>query len=189
MKTRFFTGDGDNGESKIGNNKVSKSSPVIDLLGSLDELNSWVGFSKVEAQKNSAGLSDVAIPTVLKEVQEILFIIQAEVAGISFGYEKHPKTEEKHTRGLEETIGEIDTILPPLKSFVIVGGSELSARLDVARTFARRTERIAKRVSEEKELPTPLLQYLNRLSSLFFALARYVNFKLGYEEEHPNYSA
>ncbi len=187
MKTRFFTGDGDNGESKIGNNKVSKSSPIVDLLGSLDELNSWVGFSKIEAQRNAAGLSEIAVSETLKKVQETLFVIQAEVAGINFGYEKYPKIEEKHTRELEEIVKKIDAILPPLKKFVIVGGSELSARLDVARTFTRRTERVAKRVSEEKELPTPLLQYLNRLSSLFFALARYVNFKLGYGEEHPSY--
>lgn len=189
MRTKFFTGEGDKGESKIGGKKISKSNILIDLLGGLDELNSWIGLCRVEAENNFSKKGPVDVPDVLGQIQESLFVIQAEIAALGFGYPKSPKISEKKTKDLEHVIEKIDNVVPKIEKFIVVGGSELSARLDVARALSRRVERQAKKYSEEKELSPALLRFLNRLSSALFALARYVNYELGIEEEHPNYSA
>jgi cob(I)alamin adenosyltransferase len=187
MKTKFYTGEGDEGESRVNNQSVSKSSALIELLGGLDELNSWLGLCRIEAQKFSPKDGRVQVAGVLKSIQNSLFIIQAEVAAQGFGYPKSPKIGEDKTKELEGVIMEIDKVLPKIEKFIIVGGTELSARLDVGRALARRVERMAKRYSEEKKLSEPLLKFLNRLSSGLFALARYVNHEAGLAEEHPTY--
>lgn len=189
MKTKFYTGEGDKGESKVNNQAVSKSSALIELLGGLDELNSWLGLARVEAQKFSLKNSKVLPAQVLKNIQNSLFIIQAEVAARGFGYGKSPEIEEDKIAELEGVIAEIDKVVPKIEKFVIVGGTELSARLDVARAIARRVERFAKKYSdsEESKLREPLLKFLNRLSSALFALARYANHEEGLVEEHPSY--
>lgn len=185
MKTLFYTGKGDGGKSQIGKKKVSKSLPMLELLGALDELNSAAGFARSAARGKSAKLN----PRILR-LQEILFIAQAEVAASALGFPK-PKSPiaEKHTLELEKMIQDIDKFLPPLKNFVIPGGSELSARLDLARTAARRTERMAVRLTESKQKISPgVLKFLNRLSSAFFALARHANKLEGIKEQHPGYN-
>ena len=191
MRTKFFTGEGDRGDSKIGGKKISKSNKLIDLLGGLDELNSWVGFCRVEAENNFSKKGLIDISSVVGQIQESLFVIQAEVAALGFGPpaggSKSPKISEDKTQYLETIIKEIDSVVPKIEKFIIVGGSELSARLDVARAIARRTERQAKKYSEEKQLREPVLKFLNRLSSILFALARYVNHELGIQEKHPSY--
>lgn len=191
--TKFFTGKGDEGESSVGPRKVSKSDPLLELLGGVDELNSWLGFCRVEAKKFSDSKIEVAIAIVLKDAQEALFTLQAELAALAFGtipgQAAAPKLDETKTKFLEETMNQIDAILPSLKSFIIPGASELSARLDVGRAIARRVERQANKFSSEREnsLSPAVLQYLNRLSSFLFALARYVNNKQGLTEENPSY--
>jgi cob(I)alamin adenosyltransferase len=200
MRTRFFTGQGDGGESAVSGKKISKSSALAELLGGLDELNSWLGFCKVEAErfggrrgavgKRKSRVTkerEINLIAVLKFIQETLFIIQAEVAALGFGYPNSPKIGDEKTKYLEEIILEIDAAVPKIEKFIIPGGSELAARLDVARTISRRVERLAKKYGDEKPLSPPLMRFLNRASSLLFALARYVNFKFGIQEENPSY--
>ncbi len=189
MDTKFFTGSGDDGTSRINGREVSKSNPIVDFLGGLDELNSWIGFCRVIAEK-SAAIGAVNVPGVLKKIQNFLFIAQAETAAFGFGYEKSPKITEEKTKYFEEVIAEIDKVVPKIEKFIIVGGTELSARLDVGRAIARRVERQAKKYVPEdpnKNLPPEMLKFLNRLSSILFALARYVNFVSSVKEENPNY--
>lgn len=190
MRTQFFTGKGDSGESHFGKVTLKKSSLGADLLGALDELNSWVGFTRVESDKEGDYRNEefgFSISEVLKGVQNSLFIIQAEIASLIFELGGDKKITADKTKGMEDVIQKIDELVPPIRKFILPGGSELSARLDVGRTIARRAERLAKRFSEEKGLSFELLQYLNRLSSLFFALARYVNHAQGIQEENPDY--
>jgi len=196
METNFFTGKGDDGISRINGREVSKSNPIVELLGGLDELNSWVGFCRTEAEKHSANLRrqvntvNLEIPKILKNIQNFLFIAQAETAALGFGYEKSPKITAEKAVYFESVIGEIDKVVPKLEKFVIAGGTELSARLDVGRAIARRVERQAKRYLPEdpnKSLSPEMLKFLNRLSSVLFALARYVNFVSGVREENPTY--
>lgn len=182
MKTKFFTGQGDKGQSVFGKKKLPKDDLLFDVLGNLDELNSWTGLCRVAASRE--------INLVLREIQETLFMVQADIAAIGFGY-KTKGFKEKigwKTAELERVIGRVDKKLPAIKKFILPGGSELSARLDVARVIARRAERSAVRFNNnKKKLPPELLQFLNRLSSVFFALARYANRKKGVKEENPRY--
>lgn len=182
MKTKFFTGKGDKGQSAFGKKKLPKDDILFDVLGNLDELNSWMGLCRVAASRD--------IAPVLREIQETLFMVQADVAAIGFGYKTKGFREKIgwKTIELEKIIGKIDKKLPAIKKFILPGGSELSARLDVARVIARRAERATVRFNnDKKKLPPELLQFLNRLSSVLFAFARYANYAKKVREENPKY--
>ncbi|MCX6787309.1 MAG: cob(I)yrinic acid a,c-diamide adenosyltransferase [Candidatus Kaiserbacteria bacterium] len=176
----FYTGTGDDGMTKIfgcDQQKISKSSEVPEALGALDELNAFLGFVKVKGTRESR------IAGAIREMQENLFIIQAEVAGAD------KKVEESAVKDIEKLINEIEKEIPPLKGFSIAGGMELSALLDIARTLARRAERriIAAADAQTCKLSNETMAYLNRLSSLLFALARLANHQAGVAEENPHY--
>ena len=176
----LYTGNGDDGMTKLfdcDQQKISKSSGVPEALGALDELNAFLGFVKVKSEKESRIARD------LREVQENLFIIQAEIAGAD------KKIKEEKIEHIEKLIQEIEKEIPPVMGFCITGGTELSALLDVARTLARRAERcvIAVKETRLREIAKETLAYLNRLSSLLFALARLANHLAGVAEENPQY--
>lgn len=176
----LFTGKGDGGTTKVfgcDQQRISKSSELPEALGALDELNAFLGFVKLRAAGNER------ISLVLREVQETLFIIQAEVAGA----DKHVR--EDVVQKVEVVVNAIEKEIPPLKGFSIAGGTELSALLDVARTLARRAERrlIAVAEADLREVPPATKAYMNRLSSLLFALARLANHLAGVAEENPKY--
>lgn len=183
-KTKFYTGEGDGGKSKMGNKKINKNDSLFWLLGGLDELNSWLGFCRAVMLK-TAKLKTAG--DWIKEAQEGLFIAQAEVAAVGSGFKPKFKIDENKTIWLEKIIKEIDKKLPPLTKFIIPGASEISARLDVARVMVRKTERSAKEFYVKIKLSPELMKYLNRLSSFLFALARWTNYLLKIKEEHPSY--
>jgi cob(I)alamin adenosyltransferase len=191
MKTKYFTGTGDDGNSRVGGRKISKRDPVLAVLGMLDELNSWVGLCRVEARREfpAQAVGDIAIDLALKDIQNDLFVAQAELAATVFGKGPGPvyRILDSHVSSLEVLVEELDLKIPALTQFVVSGGTELAARLHVARTIARRVERGAVGLSAVHELPAPLQRYLNRLSSALFALARYAVRRAGVSEEHPRY--
>lgn len=176
----LFTGKGDGGTTKMfgcDQGRISKSSELPEALGALDELNAFLGFVKMRSGTSPR------IGVALRDIQESLFIIQAQTAGADKAVKGETvlKTEEL-IRGIEKEI-------PPITGFSIAGGTELSALLDVARTIARRAERrvLAVKEKELREFPPETLAYLNRLSSLLFALARLANHEAGVREENPRY--
>ena len=175
----LYTGKGDDGTtSTFGcNQRLSKSSAIAEALGTLDEINSFLGAIKTHKS------SKPSLIEMIDNVQHNLFIIQAEVAGS----DKHI-TEEK-VRELEAIINGIEKELPPIKSFFVSGGTPLAALLDFSRTLARRAERRVVEVHDEKlrEVHKNTLAYLNRLSSLLYALARITNHKAGITEQAPHY--
>ncbi|OHA79730.1 MAG: ATP:cob(I)alamin adenosyltransferase [Candidatus Yonathbacteria bacterium RIFCSPHIGHO2_01_FULL_44_41] len=183
----LYTGKGDNGTtSAFGcDQRFSKSSAIAEALGTLDEINSFLGVVKMNVRA-----SEILVPgttsTVANEmdkVQQNLFTVQAEIAGA----DKH--IEHEKVAELETVINTIEMELPPIKSFFISGGTELAAILDFSRTLARRAERRVVGVADEGEVAVgkDTLAYLNRLSSLLYALARHVNHKSGITEESPKY--
>lgn len=181
----LYTGKGDDGSTGVFDTKkrMSKSSLLSEALGTMDELNSFLGLCKVLAKDSGFKLDDEEIYKIVHNIQKNLFIIQAELAGA-------PKTVgEKKVKDLERIIDSIEKELPPIKTFFISGGSELATRFDVARTLARRAERrvVAVNDSEEKTIGKYTLAYLNRLSSFLYALARLSNVKSGINEESPDY--
>lgn len=190
MRTAFYTGKGDDGNARVGDKALSKANPMLSLLGSLDELNTWLGLCRAEADRVERDLKDgaVEVAAACRAMQEALFRAQAQVGALAFG-EERPKivVHGKHTRALEKLIQEIDGVVPKLTTFVVPGGSELAARLEVGRALARRVERTAAAVHRGRPLPEELLEFLNRISSALFALARYANRALGVIEEPPVY--
>lgn len=189
----LYTRKGDKGTTKIlhCDQQLSKSSAVAEALGAVDELNSLLGFVKVKSSGLEVGLPSGSPTSLINQVQQNLFIIQAELAGAPGKTITADKIEQ-----MEKIIDGTEKELPPIKSFFVAGGTELGALFDYARTVARRAERrvvaclaesaVAKRAGRVK-LGKSTMAYLNRLSSFLYALARLVNYRSGIKEEPPNY--
>jgi cob(I)alamin adenosyltransferase len=180
----LYTGKGDNGKTTTFgcNQKISKSSAVTEALGSLDEVNSFLGIVKVRAQDLGFVIQDLRMTQIVENIQQNLFIIQAEVAGSDM------QIGEDKLRECELLISEIEKELPPIKTFFISGGTELASLFDFARTLARRAERRVVDVFDGgQNIGEFTLAYLNRLSSLLYALARISNHYAGINEDAPNY--
>lgn len=181
----LFTRKGDKGDTGLFgcDQRISKSSAIAEALGVLDETNSFLGVCKVKAQKEKILFKEQKVSDVTHQIQENLFIIQSQIAG------SDKKIKEIEIIEMENLIGEIENKLPEIKSFFISGGSELSSFFDFARTLVRRAERMVVAVSEEEivNVGENTLKYLNRLSSLLYALSRLVNFDKDVKEKIPKY--
>ena len=179
----LYTRKGDKGDtSTFGScQRFSKNSVLAEALGSIDEINSLLGVCKVKAADFDFKINDFFIREIISKVQENLFIIQANIAGAD------KKISRENIKFLEETTDAIEKSLPSIKSFFISGGAELAALLDYSRGVSRRAERRVVALTETKKIDDEILAYLNRLSSLFYALARFVNFKLKIKEKSPKY--
>jgi len=171
----LYTGRGDDGLTKLFSQRIPKSSLIFDALGTIDELNSFLGFCKVKLKKRQKKYAKI-----LEEIQQNLFIIQAEVVG-----NKMTISGEKLER-LEKLINKIEKEMPPIKTFFLAGGTELAALFDLARTVSRRAEREVIKAKEIK-IGEKSLAYLNRLSSVLYALARLTNHQAGVKEKPPTY--
>ena len=198
----LYTRKGDNGTTKTFgcDQRISKSSAIAEALGSMDEINSFLGLVKVKAANLKVAFTlptqEIKLAETIDKIQQDLFIIQAELAGAD-------KTiVEEKVKWLEEIIDGIEKMLPPIKTFFVSGGTELASLCDIARTIARRAERRVVGVAEEqksfaeisapesapvKTLSAQTLAYLNRLSSVLYAFARASNHIAGIIEEAPRY--
>lgn len=181
----LFTRKGDTGTTKTFgcDQRVSKSSAIAEALGAMDEINSFLGLCKVHIGATHMLVDGVPASKIVHQVQQNLFIVQAELAGAD------KKIDEEKVKQMEVLITVIEKELPPIKTFFISGGTELAALFDVVRTIARRAERRVVLVKEEgtREMNANTLAYLNRLSSLLYALARLSNYRAGVSEEPPSY--
>jgi len=175
----LYTRDGDKGTSGLfGTKRLSKDNPVFEALGTVDELNSLLGICRARSNK----MNDALITNEILKVQECLFIIQAELAGV-------PKSlGQCHIDSLEQTIEGFESEIANLHSFVIPGATELSALFDYTRAVSRRAERSVIAVRSGTLVSPETLAYLNRLSSFLYALARYSVVKEGKKEISPSYS-
>lgn len=175
----FYTRKGDDGKSYIGKKAVRKTSFELEALGQLDELNSLIGLLKSEKISKE-------LKKILHNIQEDLFIIQSNIAGLTLGGKfKFPDFDKTKIRNIEKVIDEIEKSLKPVKKFVISGDGKISAWLDFLRSKSRSVERSVLRISRKGVPSREIKSYLNRLSSLFFALARKSNF--GKTEKNPAY--
>lgn len=190
----LYTGKGDGGTTKTfgcDQQRISKSSELPEALGTLDELNSYLGFAKAYAAnpihgpeiKMRIGTRTRTMSGVLDEIQQTLFIVQAEIAGAPKKVGKAKVTQ------VETIVNTLEKLMPPITTFTVPGGTELSALLDVSRTISRRAERCLVAVDELglRKVSKHTKAYANRLSSLLFALARYANTAAGLERETPRY--
>src|SRR3989344_7900911 len=174
----LYTRKGDGGTTKTFgcNQRISKSSGVAEALGALDETNSNLGFCRAKSKDSGFNVAGKTFSEICLIAQENLFIIQAELAGA----EGKTISEEK-VKEVEMIVDTAEKEMPPIKSFFIPGATELGAIFDVARTIARRAERRVTAVVEagDRKIGTRSQAYLNRLSSLLYALARLSNHKSG----------
>ncbi len=169
----LYTKTGDSGETSLfDGTRVQKSEGRIAAYGDVDELNAALGLAL------ATGL-DVDLSTLLTDIQRDLFAVGARLADPRVRIaDRVEKTElaEADVRRLEEAIDRYDAEVPPLRRFLLPGGAPGAAALHLARTVCRRAERSIVALGAES-VSTTLLQYVNRLSDLLFALARVVNYR------------
>ena len=182
----LFTGKGDDGTTKtLGcDQRMSKSSAIAEALGTVDEINSFLGFLKIEGREIGFEFEGRPFYEIISEIQQNLFIVQAELGG-SKGFSITPEKVED----MSEVINNIEKAIPPVKSFFVSGGCRISTLFDYARTVSRRAERRVVIIADEGlvEISVGTIAYLNRLSSLLYAMARLSNHLSGIKEESPKY--
>ncbi|MHB8623012.1 MAG: cob(I)yrinic acid a,c-diamide adenosyltransferase [Sulfuricaulis sp.] len=162
--TKIYTRTGDDGTTGLGDgSRVRKTSQLIEALGAVDELNSVVGVLLAH------DLSE-EIRAVLTDIQHDLFDLGGELS-----IPGRITVSEKQVIRLETTLDKFNADLPPLKEFILPGGSEAAALCHLARTVCRRAERCAIHIMEKETVNSVATKYLNRLSDLLFVLARALN--------------
>lgn len=161
----IYTKNGDKGRTRLGNGSfVFKTDDRIELLGTIDELSSHLGLSKVVA--------DGELKMQLSHIQQELIML---MAGIADPRKSDYKVKEEEISYLEQQIDKWEHAFSREKKFVLYGGCELSARLDVARAVARRAERQFHRVARTYGADKLAAQYLNRMSDYLYLAARYAD--------------
>ena len=180
IRSVVYTRRGDKGETSLfGSRRVSKDSPRIEAYGAIDELNCYIGVAVSFSTSEN-------VSTPLKKVQKLLFVAGADLATelVARGEgETVPRISSEDTRWLEKESDELLTKLPPLKNFILPGGSQSAANLQLARSVCRRAERRIVAVGRVEAINPELLPFVNRLSTYLFNLARYSNFAEGRKEE------
>ena len=167
---KIYTRGGDKGETSLGNGeRVKKNSIRIDAFGTVDETNSILG---------------IAIINLKSPLKEMIFTIQNDLFDLgadlcipendSLDYEPLRITQLQVDR-LEKEIDEMNSNLTPLQSFILPGGSSESAYLHLARTSARKAERLIIALSQKEKINPVSIKYINRLSDHLFVIARLVN--------------
>ena len=166
---KIYTGKGDTGETGLyGGKRVSKNSPRIEAYGIVDELNSFVGLAITE-------IVDKDVKALLLKIQNQLFTVGADLATPEEKKQARNGTPVEFYSNIEKEIDKFDAKLGELKSFILPGGSKSSAHLHICRTVARRAERAVVSLKKSVEIGDNILIFLNRLSDLFFVLARFEN--------------
>ena len=168
---------GDAGKTKmLGSVEVDKDSLSVEANGAVDELNSFVGFAASKTK-------DAYRIDLLKDIQGDLFTIGAELAGAKKRDDKATQLEPEHVVRLEEEIQKLEMAMKQLESFILPGGNDESATLHLCRSVARRAERRIFALKKERIINDDIVKYLNRLSYLFFLMARQANETSGVEEQ------
>ena len=178
--TFFYTGKGDRGKSSVGGKKYPKDSPIMEALGDLDELNSFIGVVKTQVHR-------VGLSKKLEQIQENLFIIQARIAWLMYPKFPSPQITENKIRAMEKEIDAIEKRIKPKRGFIISGSDLIASWLDMLRAVSRRVERRVVKLHRTRPLPQEILAYLNRLSSYLYALARAEVVIKKIKEPHPTY--
>ena len=170
---KIYTRSGDKGDTALGNGeRVAKHSARVSAYGTSDELNAFVGVARLEAD----GEMDLA----LSRIQNDLFDLGADLCRPDMAKDaeaEYPplRMVEAQVDRLESEIDGMNKALSPLRSFILPGGSRLSAHLHVCRTVARRAERLATELALQEDINAAAVKYLNRLSDWFFVAARVAN--------------
>jgi len=165
--TRIYTRTGDGGATRLGDNsQIDKTDIRLEAYGTVDELNAVVG------QALASGGLEAPLAEVLRRVQNELFDLGADLCTPLPDQETRLRIEAGQVSALEAQIDQLNEGLPSLRSFVLPGGTPGNAWLHLARTVCRRAERRAWELAQGARVNPQALVYLNRLSDLFFVMAR-----------------
>jgi cob(I)alamin adenosyltransferase len=169
---KIYTKTGDKGEtSLIGGTRVPKFHDRIEAYGTLDELNSFIGYLRDQ-------IADLILREFLLKIQEDLFIAESILAT---DHDKEitrtlPQLAEDHILAIENEIDRMNLHLPSLTTFILPGGHQLVSLCHICRTICRRAERVIIKLALEVHVDEILLKYINRLSDYLFVLARELAF-------------
>jgi cob(I)alamin adenosyltransferase len=173
---KIYTRTGDDGTTGLGNGeRRSKADLRVDAFGTVDEANSCIGLARIHT-----AAAHPEIDAMLSRIQNDLFDLGADLAtpdtGKELSYEPLRIIASQVTR-LEADIDHLNKNLQPLRSFILPGGSPAAAALHLARTVARRAERLIVALAEDRaeHVNREALKYMNRVSDLLFVAARAVN--------------
>ena len=162
--TKIYTRTGDDGQTGLADgSRVNKTSPRVEAMGDVDELNSALGVML-------SGEVNHPYRSAIEEIQHRLFDLGGELSIPGAGM-----VNEQHVKHVEDLIDGINADLPPLKEFILPGGSRGAASCHLARAVCRRAERVAWALADQMTVNPDLLKYLNRLSDWFFVAARVAN--------------
>ena len=184
---KLYTKTGDKGQTGLFSGQlVRKADLRVNAYGDVDELNSVIGWCNVEAHK--AGQTEMV--AVLTRVQSRLFEIGADLAtprpadgeDVTAMVSSVPRVGLEQVTELECHLDRNSEKVKPMKSFILPGGTELASRLHIARTVCRRAERLVVALAEREPIGPFIVQYLNRLSDLLFAMAREANQDAGVDD-------
>lgn len=174
---KIYTKFGDSGETALyGGTRIPKDALQIEALGTVDELNAYIGYAQTL-------IEDKEISVLLIQIQNHLFSLGADLATP----ETHTKSADMRitadfTSEMESTIDKLSDELPPLTNFILPGGCQAGSVIHVARAVCRRSERCVVRLSHQTEVNLEIIRCLNRLSDLLFVIARVVNHRAKTEE-------
>ncbi|MBK5722400.1 cob(I)yrinic acid a,c-diamide adenosyltransferase [Dysgonomonas sp. Marseille-P4677] len=176
---KIYTRGGDKGKTGIfGGQRVDKDDVRIEANGTIDELNSSIGIVRAHLPKEH-------------EWQPLLFKIQTEIMVVMSQVATPSDIRDQNSNNLdegldklcEEYMDKMTDKMGPSETFILPGGTIVSAHLQLARTIARRAERRLWTLNKQDEVPAPIMRFINRLSDLFFTMARYDMFMEGSIEE------
>ncbi|WP_300033777.1 cob(I)yrinic acid a,c-diamide adenosyltransferase [uncultured Roseobacter sp.] len=171
--SKIYTKTGDAGETALGNGaRVAKHSSRVAAYGTADELNSFVGVARLEANGD--------VDAALSRIQNDLFDIGADLCRPDMEQDaeaEYPplRVAEAQVERLESEIDLMNSDLETLRSFILPGGTALAAHLHVCRTVSRRAERLCVELATMESINPAAVKYLNRLSDWFFVAARTAN--------------
>lgn len=175
-RIKLYTGIGDKGTTRLfGGGPVSKASARVDAYGRVDELSAAIGFARV-------AVTDRALMGELLHIQNDLFDVGADLAtpdDSPFRSRLPRLIDGKDSERLERLIDHYDEQTPPIRAFILPGGTEAAARMHLARVACRSAERAVVALSEVETVRNEVVVYLNRLADLLFQLARWLNHASG----------
>jgi cob(I)alamin adenosyltransferase len=176
---RLYTRTGDRGTTGLwGGERRPKHDLRIEAIGAVDEANAAIGMARV------AAANDILLDPILAQVQRELFDLGAELAAVDAAASA-PGIDPGAVERLEREIDRLEDGLPPLKAFILPGGTPAAAALHLARTVLRRAERRVTELATAEPVGADARRYLNRLSDLLFTAARHANRARGDVEWHP----
>lgn len=170
MENKIYTKKGDKGTTSLGDKtRVRKNHPVVDAVGTLDELNCYIGLAKI-----------LDSDPVFIEVTNMLGHIQNDLFNIGSYLSNHEQVHllDRLSKGIVEMETSIDNMtesMPKLSNFILPGGTELAARFHICRAVSRRAERAISNVANIEVIDERVLQYVNRISDYLFTKARWSN--------------